>query len=422
MTTNERASRGSSRLALASTSPRRRALLEEAGIAFVAVDPGLSDAREEELARAWTAAGFAPAQIAQHLAVAKAMAAERRVPPGTTRVLAADTVVVLGDEALGKPRDAADARAMIERLSGKTHEVVTGVALLDLPTGKLEVGSESTRVRFRSLDAKALDAFLASGAWAGKAGGYGVQDDAAAPLVERVEGSRSNVIGLPLERVQALLATFGKAAAAGKTATVVGLALALSLLTGCPETKSGSLVASPTPGSGPPVVTPPRDPAQSPPPATQPTPSPGGGQVKVPFVPRIDEGLPQSGLPERTLEIGGRKVTVELATTDAQRHVGLMWRTSMPDDHGMLFVYPEDDKRFHSFWMKNTKIGLTAAFLADDGSIVNLEDMEPDTEASHPAHAPVRLVLEMNHGWFKIHGIEPKAVVKGAAEALSLGE
>jgi uncharacterized membrane protein (UPF0127 family) len=144
--------------------------------------------------------------------------------------------------------------------------------------------------------------------------------------------------------------------------------------------------------------------------------------AKRPVVPHKSEGLPQSNLPERVLEIGGRKVTVELATSPSMRELGLMHRKKMDDDHGMLFVYPESGKGFHSFWMQNTLIPLTAAFIRDDGTIVNLEDMEPETENGHLAHEPVRLVLEMNKGWFKIHSVGPNDAVKGAKETLPLGE
>jgi MAF protein len=405
-------------LALASTSPRRRALLEEAGIAFTAVDPGLSDAREEELARGWRALGHGPGEVARRLAIAKALAAESRVPRGTTRVLAADTVVTLGEESLGKPRDLEHARSMIERLAGKTHEVLTGVAILDLRTGALTAEVEVSRVRFRPVDAPALERFLASGTWAGKAGAYGVQDAEAAPLVEKVEGSHSNVVGLPLERVKKLLEVRG--------ATTLAVLFLMALLSGCPEAKNQSDSLNPPPpaqkndGSTQKDTKPPSDPSNGD--TMGDTAAPGSSTPPRPFVPHPSEGLPQSGLPTRVVTIGGRKVTVELATTEAERQLGLMHRDELADDHGMLFVYPAEKKDYHSFWMRNTRIPLTAAFIRDDETVVNLEDMEPQTDDSHPSHEPVRLVLEMNKGWFKIHGLGPGTRIEGAAGALPLGE
>jgi uncharacterized membrane protein (UPF0127 family) len=291
---------------------------------------------------------------------------------------------------------------MIERLAGKTHEVVTGVALLELATGKLTASGERSRVRFHALEPGALERFIASGTWSGKAGGYGVQDEAARPLVAEVEGSRSNVVGLPLERVTSLLGLPARA-----LATLAVLVL-MATLSGCPDPKP---LNNPTP----PVVSPQKND----------TPAPidsGAPAVKKPYVPHKSEGKPQSGLPERVLTISGRKVTVEIASTYAERQLGLMHRDSMAEDRGMLFVYPPDQKGFHAFWMQNTRIDLTAAFIRDDGTIVNLEDMEHMTEDSHPAHEAVRLVLEMNKGWFTIHGIGAGARVEGAADTLPLGE
>jgi septum formation protein len=386
-------------IVLASTSPRRAALLAEAGIAFEALDPGVKDDHEEELARRWRALG--PAAVARRLAIAKALAAAKKMskqPPALLggRVLAADTVVALGETTLGKPRDEGDARAMIELLAGKTHEVTTGVALLDLATGKLEAESETTRVAFNAMDAKNLDRFLASGTWAGKAGAYGVQDEAARPLVASVDGSRSNVVGLPIERVRALL---------GRVAVLLLLALVLA---GCP--KDVKNVSNTTEnGNG--------DVAQVPS-------SVASESTNEPFVPDVNDGLPSTGLPEVRLTIKGTPVTVELAVTEAERRLGLMNRDGMADDRGMLFVYPELEKTTHNFWMKNTRIPLSLAYILDDGTIVNVEDMEAfDTTTKHPSKDRVRLALELNKGWFKIHGVRSGDRVEGITpEILARGE
>lgn len=190
-------------LLLASTSPRRGRLLAELGLPFEAVDPGVDDAAEAAVAAEAAGRGLDPAATVTRIAVVKALAALPRARAGQ-RVLAADTAVVLDGAILGKARDEAEARATLARLRGRAHEAVTGVALVD-GDGRLRTGAATSTVRFGAFDQDALEAYLASGAWRGKAGAYGVQDPGAAPLVAGVEGSRSNVVGLPLELVSAML-------------------------------------------------------------------------------------------------------------------------------------------------------------------------------------------------------------------------
>jgi len=103
-------------------------------------------------------------------------------------------------------------------------------------------------------------------------------------------------------------------------------------------------------------------------------------------------------LPRAQLTVGMYRLDVQVAATPQQREIGLMFRRQMPDHEGMLFVFEQPGVQ--CFWMKNTLIPLTAAFIADDGSIANLADMAPKTEASHCSSKPVRYVLEMNQGWF----------------------
>jgi nucleoside triphosphate pyrophosphatase len=119
-------------------------------------------------------------------------------------VLGADTDVALDGDILGKPRDAAHARELVGRLNGRTHEVVGGIALA---RGGEIVGTavEVTRVTFRDSDDVALDAYVATGEWEGRAGGYAIQGEGAA-LVQGIEGDYLNVVGLPLDRLKALLA------------------------------------------------------------------------------------------------------------------------------------------------------------------------------------------------------------------------
>jgi uncharacterized membrane protein (UPF0127 family) len=98
------------------------------------------------------------------------------------------------------------------------------------------------------------------------------------------------------------------------------------------------------------------------------------------------------------------QITAQVASTPQQREIGLMFRKEMPQQEGMLFVFEEPS--LQCFWMKNTLLPLTAAFVADDGTIVNLADMKPQTTNSHCSTKPVRYVLEMNQGWFAKKGIK----------------
>lgn len=188
------------RLILASESPRRRALLEGAGFEF-AVEP----ARVEE----HIAPGEDPARAARRLALEKAKGVAGRGAAGAC-VLAADTVVVLDDRVLGKPRDAAEARAMLRALGGRTHRVLTGFALVCRQDGLCEAGVEESRVRMRRLGPLEIERYVASGEPLDKAGSYGLQGEGGR-FVEAVEGSRTNVIGLPLEAVVPALERMGVA-------------------------------------------------------------------------------------------------------------------------------------------------------------------------------------------------------------------
>ena len=110
------------------------------------------------------------------------------------------------------------------------------------------------------------------------------------------------------------------------------------------------------------------------------------------------QGSPQLELPRTTLTANMYQIDVQLAQTPEQREFGLMFRRQMPQAEGMLFVF--EVPAAQCFWMKNTILPLTAAFIADDGTIVNLADMAPQTTDSHCSTKPVRYVLEMNQGWF----------------------
>ena len=122
-------------------------------------------------------------------------------------------------------------------------------------------------------------------------------------------------------------------------------------------------------------------------------------------------GQPQLDLPRTTLSIGMHRIDTQLATAPAQRQIGLMHRKEMPQHEGMLFVF--EQPAVQCFWMKNTLIPLTAAFVADDGAIVNLADMKPLDESSHCSAEPVRYVLEMNQGWFEQRHLKAGAKLRG---------
>lgn len=111
-----------------------------------------------------------------------------------------------------------------------------------------------------------------------------------------------------------------------------------------------------------------------------------------------------AGLRITTLRVGGEEVTVEVAETDAQRRRGLMGRDSLPEDHGMLFVYSRPQTL--SFWMRNTEIPLDIAYISRDGVIVDIQQMEPHTEERHPSREPAMYALELPRGWFEEHGVE----------------
>jgi uncharacterized protein len=119
----------------------------------------------------------------------------------------------------------------------------------------------------------------------------------------------------------------------------------------------------------------------------------------------------QPTLPTTRLSAGIHLITAELAVTDASRMLGLMFRTALEGNHGMLFDFEQHAK--HCMWMRNTLIPLSVAFIEDDGTIVNVEDMAPQTENSHCARKPVRWALEMDKGWFAQRGIKPGTKLAG---------
>ena len=120
-------------------------------------------------------------------------------------------------------------------------------------------------------------------------------------------------------------------------------------------------------------------------------------------------------LPELVLAIRGHKLTAEVAVTDSQRATGLMHRRMLPEHRGMLFVFPYAAPQ--SFWMMNTYIPLSIAFIDDAGTIINIVDMKPLTTDTHDSAGPARYALEMNRGWFKKRGIRSGAKIEGLGRA-----
>jgi septum formation protein len=169
-------------IVLASVSPQRKAILEQLGIPFEVVPPRYEERASDPV----------------ELAAGKA----RSVDGGERPVLGVDTEVVVDGEALGKPAGPGEAEEMLERLSGRTHEVVSGLCLRTAMWEELH--GETTLVRFRSLDARDLAHYVASGEWEGRAGAYAIQG-LGASLVERIEGDYLNVVGLPAARLVSIL-------------------------------------------------------------------------------------------------------------------------------------------------------------------------------------------------------------------------
>ncbi len=181
-------------LVLASASPRRRALLKQMGVPF-----DVHPADIDETAPPDTE----PSALVGHLAMQKALTVAAHYPDRL--VLGADTIVVLEGEVLGKPRDAAHARTLLRRLSGKMHTVFTGLALVHLGTTRRVAAHEETDVYVADLSDDEIDAYVGTGAPLDKAGAYGIQDDYGAVFIHRIAGDYYTVVGLPLHRFYTLL-------------------------------------------------------------------------------------------------------------------------------------------------------------------------------------------------------------------------
>ncbi|MCC7439603.1 MAG: septum formation inhibitor Maf [Armatimonadetes bacterium] len=179
---------------LASSSPRRRQLLAQIGVRFTVISP---DTDETQLP------DESPQQMVQRLAQLKARAVASQQTHGL--VLGADTTVVLNNVVLGKPTAPADAHRMLQSLSGNTHTVLTGWAIIDAATGAEAVGCGNANVTFRTLDDDEIAAYVATGSPMDKAGSYGIQDDLGAVFIQRIDGDYYTVVGLPLAQVYCAL-------------------------------------------------------------------------------------------------------------------------------------------------------------------------------------------------------------------------
>ena len=187
------------RLVLASQSPRRRELLARAGFLFTTTSLQISEIPDENL--------NLPDQV-RGLAVQKADAWLESAKPSEIKdilLLTADTVVILEGQILGKPKDQKENVAFLGALSGRFHEVITAVCLVEGATGKRVVSHDVARIHFRPLTLVEIEAYVATGDGLDKAGGYGIQSPLSGEFVEKLEGDFDNVMGLPVALVERLL-------------------------------------------------------------------------------------------------------------------------------------------------------------------------------------------------------------------------
>jgi septum formation protein len=186
------------KLILASASERRAGILHDAGMLFTQLSSAIDETPYP---------GESPHDLVQRLATAKAeQVAARAVGPAI--IIGADTEVTLDGHIFGKPKSSDDARHMLERLSGRTHSVITGVTLVRLPDAERLTFAETTHVYFATLSAEEISRYLATGEPHDKAGAYGIQGRAGR-YIPRIEGCYFNVVGLPLARLQRALSDLG---------------------------------------------------------------------------------------------------------------------------------------------------------------------------------------------------------------------
>jgi len=186
------------KLILTSASTRRARILHDAGISFTVLSSAVDETPYPK---------ESPSELVQRLAIAKAEFAAVRAA-GPTIIIGADTEVALDGQVFGKPRSSDDARSMLEKLSGRTHSVHTGVALIRLPDAKRITFVETSLVTFAQLSADEITEYLATGEPQDKAGAYAIQGHAGR-FIPRIEGCYFNVVGLPLARLTHALVELG---------------------------------------------------------------------------------------------------------------------------------------------------------------------------------------------------------------------
>lgn len=189
------------KILLASRSPRRSAILQALGVPFHLVDSHYQENPEDVL-------GLPPIRQAAQLALYKALATDARQETVSTLTIGSDTIVVLGSKILGKPKHRDDAQKMLQSLSGTTHEVMTGLALV-CSNGETATCTERTRVTFRSLSPHEIEWYLNTGDPFDKAGAYAIQNGAAL-FVEKIDGCYFNVVGFPVVALDRLFGNFGR--------------------------------------------------------------------------------------------------------------------------------------------------------------------------------------------------------------------
>lgn len=185
------------RVVLASASPRRKQLLKEMGVDFEVLPKHVEEIIPE---------GLTPKEVAEYLSQLKANAFSEKEIEGNTLIITADTIVALGDEILGKPVDKDDAFRILKSLSGKPHEVITGVTIRSV--SKQLTFSVSTKVLFKDLSSEEIDYYIENYKPYDKAGAYGIQEWIGHVAIEKIEGSYFNVMGLPTHRLYEELRKF----------------------------------------------------------------------------------------------------------------------------------------------------------------------------------------------------------------------
>jgi septum formation protein len=185
-------------LILASQSPRRKRLLKQLGFEFITIPANL----EED-----GVGNVSPAKLSAKLAMDKALEVRKKVKKSAI-IIGADTIVFLENRILTKPKNKHEAIKILKTLSGKTHTVYTGIALIDTDTGKKASKVQKTEVTFRKLDEEEIRCYVATGSPLDKAGAYGIQDDFGAVFVSHINGCYYNIVGLPLELLYSTLKQF----------------------------------------------------------------------------------------------------------------------------------------------------------------------------------------------------------------------